>query len=97
MHNQPHQLLRSAGTGSSDMVFLFSDNQIKNQAMVEDINNMLNSGEVPNIFPADERAAICDAVRGFAKTEYGKIAADMTVIYKHFFIFFSFFLIHKNV
>jgi len=47
--------------------------------MVEDINNMLNSGEVPNIFPSDERAAICDAVRGFAKVDFGKAANDMTV------------------
>ena len=28
------------------MVFLFSDTQIKNETFVEDINNMLNSGEV---------------------------------------------------
>eukprot|EP00614_Pseudopedinella_elastica_P018404 CAMPEP_0172648382 /NCGR_PEP_ID=MMETSP1068-20121228/241239_1 /TAXON_ID=35684 /ORGANISM="Pseudopedinella elastica, Strain CCMP716" /LENGTH=2530 /DNA_ID=CAMNT_0013462701 /DNA_START=4 /DNA_END=7593 /DNA_ORIENTATION=- len=71
-------VLRAAGTGTTDMVFLFSDNQIKSQAMVEDINNMLNSGEVPNIFPADERAGICEAVRPFAKAEFGKAANDMT-------------------
>ena len=28
-------------------MFLFSDNQIKNEGFVEDINNILNSGEVP--------------------------------------------------
>ena len=39
-------VLRAAGTGTVDMVFLFSDSQIKDQAMVEDINNMLNAGEV---------------------------------------------------
>jgi len=32
---------------------------------------------VPNIFPSDERAAICEAVRPFAKQIYGKAAADM--------------------
>ena len=42
------------------MTFLFSDTQIKNETFVEDINNMLNSGEVPNIFPSDERASICE-------------------------------------
>ena len=56
------------GAGTTDMVFLFSDNQIKDSAMVEDINNILNGGEVPNIFPADERAGICDAVRPFASS-----------------------------
>lgn len=42
------------------MAFLFSDTQIINESFVEDINNMLNSGEVPNIFPNDERVAICE-------------------------------------
>ena len=44
-------VLRKAGCGSTPLVFLFGDTQIKDQSMVEDINNILNSGEVPNIFP----------------------------------------------
>ncbi len=40
--------------------------QIKMESFVEDINNLLNSGEVPNMFPHDERAGICEAVRGLA-------------------------------
>lgn len=42
------------------MAFLFSDTQIINESFVEDINNMLNSGEVPNIFANDERVVICE-------------------------------------
>lgn len=42
------------------LTFLFSDTQIISESFVEDINNMLNSGEVPNIFPNDERVAICE-------------------------------------
>ena len=53
--------------------------QIKNETFVEDINNMLNNGEVPNIFPSDERAAICESVRSFAKQVYGKVATDMSM------------------
>ena len=44
---------------------------------MEDINNMLNSGEVPNIFPSDEKSAICEQVRPFARQVYGKAAGDM--------------------
>jgi dynein heavy chain len=65
-------VLRGAGTGPEPMVFLFSDTQIKTEAFVEDINNILNSGEVPNIFPNDEKSAICEAVGKFAKEEFGK-------------------------
>lgn len=31
--------------------------------MVEDINNLLNSGEVPNLFTMDEKIEICDKIR----------------------------------
>ncbi|KXZ55711.1 DHC8 protein [Gonium pectorale] len=45
------------------VVFLFSDTQIKDESFLEDINNILNSGEVPNMFPQDERMTIMEAVR----------------------------------
>lgn len=72
-------ILRGAGAGSQPMTFLFSDTQIKNETFVEDINNMLNNGEVPNIFPNDERTAVCESVRPFAKQIFGKAAADMNL------------------
>ena len=66
-----------AGSGARQMVFLFNDTQIKNEGFVEDINNILNAGEVPNIFPSDEKMQICESVRPFAKQVFGKIAVDM--------------------
>jgi len=39
---------------------LFSDTQLVKESFLEDINNLLNSGEIPNLFPADEKIAICD-------------------------------------
>lgn len=30
--------------------------------MVEDINNLLNSGEVPNLFLIDEKIEICEKI-----------------------------------
>lgn len=35
--------------------------------MVEDINNLLNSGEVPNLFVMDEKIEICDKMRELDK------------------------------
>lgn len=44
------------------MVFLFSDTQIVKESFLEDINNLLNSGEIPNLYPPDEKIAICDEI-----------------------------------
>ena len=33
------------------------------EAFLEDINNLLNAGEVPNIFPVDEKQEICEKMR----------------------------------
>ena len=52
------KVLRRAGGEYKPTVFLFSDTQIKDEGFVEDINNILNSGEVPNMFPADERMQV---------------------------------------
>ena len=48
------------GIERTPMVFLFTDSQIVVEDMLEDINNMLNSGEIPNLFPADEKDRICN-------------------------------------
>jgi dynein heavy chain len=34
---------------------------------LEDINNLLNSGEIPNIFSADEKEDICENMRELDK------------------------------
>ena len=57
------RLLRRSGGEYKHVVFLFSDTQIKDESFVEDINNILNSGEVPNMFPSDERMQILEMVR----------------------------------
>ncbi|CAE7781950.1 DNAH3 [Symbiodinium microadriaticum] len=53
------KMLTKAGGSEEHTVFLFSDTQIKDEGFVEDVNNLLNTGEIPNLFPAEERVAIC--------------------------------------
>ncbi|CAB0001089.1 unnamed protein product [Nesidiocoris tenuis] len=55
--------LKKSGSTDQHMVFLFADTQIKEESFVEDINSLLNSGEVPNIFPLDEKAELCEKMR----------------------------------
>eukprot|EP00698_Gefionella_okellyi_P007651 TRINITY_DN186_c0_g4_i1.p1 TRINITY_DN186_c0_g4~~TRINITY_DN186_c0_g4_i1.p1 ORF type:complete len:3955 (+),score=1074.62 TRINITY_DN186_c0_g4_i1:43-11907(+) len=57
------KLYKIAGSQNKPVVFLFTDTQIINEGFLEDINNILNSGEIPNLFPADELEAVITEVR----------------------------------
>jgi dynein heavy chain, axonemal len=63
------KLLTQSGGKFEPTVFLFTDSQIKEESFVEDINNLLNSSEIPNLFAADEKMNICELVRPSAKQE----------------------------
>lgn len=65
-------MLIKAGVDGKQTVFLFSDNQIKEESFVEDINMILNTGDVPNIFPADEKADVIEKMQTVARVEVRK-------------------------
>lgn len=56
------QLMRKAGVDGVNMVFLFGDHQIKEEAFVEDVNMILNSGDIPNLYENEERLEIIEKV-----------------------------------
>lgn len=41
-------------------VFLITDTQIKEEAFLEDVDSVLNTGEVPNLFAADEKQEVME-------------------------------------
>ena len=51
-------LFKTCGSKGEPTTFIFTDNSIKEESFLEDINNILNTGEVPNIFPPDEKGDI---------------------------------------
>jgi len=62
-------LLRLCGGKGQSTSFIFTDTQIKEEGFLEDVNNILNTGEIPNLFAADEKADLCELVRPAAKSE----------------------------
>ncbi|KAA0150075.1 hypothetical protein FNF29_05515 [Cafeteria roenbergensis] len=52
-----------AGVKGESLAFLFTDTQIVEEGFLEDINNVLNTGEIPSLWASDELTAIVDGVR----------------------------------
>ncbi|XP_051667332.1 dynein axonemal heavy chain 1 [Manacus candei] len=57
------KIMMKAGLQSLPKTFLFVDTQIKNESFLEDINNLLNSGDVPNIYNPDDQEQIMTAMK----------------------------------
>lgn len=56
------KIMKRAGMENKPTVFLMSDSQIKEESMLEDIDSLLNSGEVANIFAVDEKVVVRNAL-----------------------------------
>ncbi|XP_075305326.1 dynein axonemal heavy chain 3 [Odontesthes bonariensis] len=78
------RIMLKAGIEGKSLVFLFNDSQIKVEAMLEDIDMLLNTGDVPNMFAADERADIIEKAQGIARMEGKKIDATPLSVYNFF-------------
>jgi hypothetical protein len=49
------------------VAFLFSDTQIKDESFVEDLSNLINTYEVPNLLGSGDLAGIFENIRARAK------------------------------
>lgn len=57
------KILKEAGGKAKNTTFLFSEGQIRDESFLLDIDALLNSGEVPNLFAIDEKQEILEMVR----------------------------------
>jgi dynein heavy chain len=55
--------LLAAGCKNKPTTFLFSDTQIIMESMLEDINGILNAGDIPNLYAAEDLDTISAACR----------------------------------
>jgi dynein heavy chain len=61
-HDDMKKVLFMAGLENEPTTFLFTDTQIKKEAFVEDINGILNTGEIPNLFNGEDMVAIMEVL-----------------------------------
>ncbi|TNJ26760.1 Dynein heavy chain [Giardia muris] len=62
-------LFQKTGVGNKSVVFMLDDSQILVESQLEDVNNLLNSGVVPNLFESDELDKIMSDIRGIINKE----------------------------
>ncbi len=56
----PQKLLKSAGKEGKHTVFLLADTQIKEESFLEDVDGLLNAGEVANLFNLEEKTEVLE-------------------------------------
>ncbi|OXB58804.1 hypothetical protein ASZ78_016002 [Callipepla squamata] len=78
------RVMLKAGVGNKSVSFLFCDNQIKDEAFIEDINMLLNAGDVPNIFATDEKAEIVEKMQSASRMGSEKVEATPLAMYSFF-------------
>ena len=66
------EMLRKVALLDKPSTFLISDNQIINEKFLEDINNLLNIGEIPNLYPPDDKEGICAEIKEQAEKDNKK-------------------------
>ncbi|XP_043065698.2 dynein axonemal heavy chain 6 [Drosophila bipectinata] len=83
-HEDLRVLYRIAGIENQPVTFLLIDSQIVEEEFLEDINNILNSGEVPNLFEGDEYEKIILDARDGCNENRKDEPCTRDEIYKHF-------------
>ncbi|KXS15928.1 hypothetical protein M427DRAFT_111568 [Gonapodya prolifera JEL478] len=78
------KVFRKAGVDQKPTVFLLSDTQIQEEGFLEDINNILNSGEVPSLYASDEKSEILELMRSDSKNSNGDQELTPTMLFSFF-------------
>ncbi|XP_047106954.1 dynein axonemal heavy chain 3 [Schistocerca piceifrons] len=61
------QLMRKAGALRKPTVFLLCDSQIKDESFLEDVSMLLNTGDVPNLYSAEDKAEILELMQNVSR------------------------------
>lgn len=75
-HEDLKTILKKVSVSEQHGVLLFTDTQIKEESFLEDINNLLNSGEVPNLFNNEEKVEIIEKMRQLDRQKDKSLQTD---------------------
>lgn len=77
-------VLKESGGMGRDTVFVLTESQIKLSAFLQDIDCLLNLGEVPNIYAIDEKQEILELVRLAAQGGNRNVDVSPLQVYQFF-------------
>ncbi len=75
------KIMLQSGVENKQVVFLFTDTQIVQESFLEDVNNVLNTGEVPNLWQTDEANKIIEDVRPAAQALVRVCSCDVVSVH----------------
>ncbi|XP_008197222.2 dynein axonemal heavy chain 3 [Tribolium castaneum] len=78
------KLLLKAGCDGKPIVFIFGDTQIADEMFIEDVNTVLNTADVPNLYAPDEKAEILERMQNAARESGKKIDLTPLALYNFF-------------
>lgn len=72
--------------GIKPLVFSFSDTQILKEAFLEDINNILNNGKIPNLYTKEDEGTIMESLKEAYKGDekFKEIQDDQAKVFELF-------------
>nr|AAK60623.1 axonemal dynein heavy chain 8 long form [Mus musculus] len=77
-------LYKVAGAEGKGITFIFTDNEIKDEAFLEYLNNLLSSGEISNLFARDEMDEITQGLISVMKRELPRHPPTFDNLYEYF-------------
>ncbi|XP_033874388.2 dynein axonemal heavy chain 8-like [Acipenser ruthenus] len=77
-------MYRVAGADGKGITFVFTDNEVKEEAFLEYLNNVLSSGEVSNLFARDELDEITQGLISVMKKELPRHPPTFDNLYEYF-------------
>ncbi|KAJ8964394.1 hypothetical protein NQ317_006775 [Molorchus minor] len=78
------KLLLRAGCEGKPIIFIFADTQIADEMFIEDINTVLNTADVPNLYATEEKATILEKMQTAAREAGKKVELTPLALYNYF-------------